>query len=307
LGASLVKLAMRVGVDEHGVDLWTRPPRSLSDDEARELEAALDTITRFQNEYEIYQLVVLAWGEFMEVRDKASELLSRHTGILHVQRLQLNRVCLNFIATAKASIEHMATSLSHRHGADSKELQEFEGATNAAYDSSFAYRLLDKLRNYVIHYALPIRGIHSSTFRESAEAEGANILRVVFSRDALLNARSFWTKKVREDLEAAPAEIDVMATCEEYYLSVLALGDVRFSIDRTEIAVAIAVIEKYEQELSAPPAAWLCLVPDNFGSHTGELKLRPLPRGFCASVRSALAANTLQAMVETSVANRQQF
>ncbi|MDP9111308.1 MAG: hypothetical protein M3M96_06730, partial [Candidatus Eremiobacteraeota bacterium] len=259
-----------------------------------------------ENDYEIYRLVVLAWGELLEVRDKASELLARHQGILHIQRLQLNRVYLNFVATAKASIEHMGISLGRRFGKDSSQRKEFERVINAAYDSSSAYRLLDKLRNYVIHYALPIRGIHSSTFQATRESEPENTLRVVFSREVFL-AAEFWSARVRADLKAGPAEIDAIATGQEYYLSVLAIADARFSYDHADAAAAVVVIERYENELRAPLHVWIALVPDEFGSHTGEIRLRPIPRGFCAAVRDAVAANTLQAMIETSLVNRQVF
>lgn len=290
----------------HGEDRWT-PHRHLADDEHDRLTAAIRTLTEFQHESEIFQLVVLGWGEFQEVLQTASDNLGKRTGIIHIEKLRLNRVLLNLIASTKAFVDHTTCILSRRYGSESEQAKRFDRARRVTYDSSFAYRFYDKLRNYVIHQELPITGLHSTTTQDSPEAAPRNELRVTLSRDRLLEARDAWSAKVRSDIEAAAAEIDVPSTCQDLLTSVLSLADVRFAIERAKVESAVFILEALENELTAERETIICIVPDNFGNHSAGLKVRPIPRGLVAALRSALAEESLMGMVEASLKNPTMF
>jgi hypothetical protein len=70
--------------------------------------------------------------------------------------LNLNRYIMNLLTAVRTFLDHTERNLTHRHGKDSEQFQAFKKATAEAYDSSFAYRFLYKLRNYVQHRGMPI-------------------------------------------------------------------------------------------------------------------------------------------------------
>jgi len=122
--------------------------------------------------------------------------------------LEINRQALNFLSSVRTYIDHHGTSISRRHGTASQNLKRYEQYCSDAYDSSFAYRFLYKLRDYSQHCGLPINSIHlSDSLSPGNIAERVHSLEVGIHRDRIL--QDFNWKALKAEVAAQPPTIDV--------------------------------------------------------------------------------------------------
>ena len=61
----------------------------------------------------------------------------------------------NVLDSVRLFLDHTTTRLARLHGSDSEQLDRFKGSCAAVFDSSPAYRLAYKLRDFVTHVGLP--------------------------------------------------------------------------------------------------------------------------------------------------------
>jgi hypothetical protein len=110
-------------------------------------------------------------------------------------KLDMSRHIMNLLSSVRTALDQTECNLKRRYSAESERYRAFERATNRAYDGSFAYRFLYKLRNFVQHCGLPIGRIGVET-RASESATSANdisqTLKIEFSRDSLLSDYDSW-------------------------------------------------------------------------------------------------------------------
>jgi hypothetical protein len=281
--------------------------RDIEDAEWQTIDAAMKRLNLFQHEYEIYHLVVLAWGELQEVRDRIVQRVANGTAKLDLEKLLLNRVLLNFISTGKAFVDHTRFALIRRYGEDSDQFKAYDEQRCATWDDSAAYRLIDGLRNYIVHRRLPIERLTTTVTQESPTAAVQASLDVVFSRDALLDDKS-WNSKIKADLRGGPEDIDALAVCEEYYFALVRLADYRFAVDRELVEGAVETIGILEAETGTGVDTGIVFVPDDFRIAPDiTFRLRRIERELARSVRSALAQRTLFGLFSDDVATKDGF
>jgi hypothetical protein len=129
---------------------------------------------------------------------------------------EINRRLLNDLSMVWSFLDLGAHRLSGRFGKDSDELAAFREATHRAYDSSFAYRFLDRLRNYAQHCGLPVGqfGLLEAVDRDAPSGVRVT-MEVQFARDQLLRESDMWNARVRKELEDGPPLIDVTSCVSE--------------------------------------------------------------------------------------------
>lgn len=127
--------------------------------------------------------------------------------------LEVNRALFNYLASVRLYLDHTGARLTRRYGDDGAPTRAFKAATAHAFDSTPAYRVLYKLRNYVQHVGMPVRGLAFSASADGGPGgpgTGAvtHTVAVGCDRQALLDSYDAWGK-ARADLEAMPATIDI--------------------------------------------------------------------------------------------------
>jgi hypothetical protein len=107
--------------------------------------------------------------------------------------------------TGKLFLDHSSHELSERFGKGSPEHDRFTRSTNWAFDHSVGYRIVSQLRNAFQHTGFPPISFNA---RRRA-SDGRYDLDVVVARDKLLAAFE-WKARVREDIEALPAQFPLL-------------------------------------------------------------------------------------------------
>lgn len=122
--------------------------------------------------------------------------------------LEINRQALNFLSSVRTYLDHHEASISRRHGQNSENLQCFHQYCSDAYDSSFSYRFLYKLRDYAQHCGLPISHIEfSDALSKEDPPKRVHSLAVGISRDHVL--RNFGWKGLTAEVASQSPIIDV--------------------------------------------------------------------------------------------------
>ena len=120
--------------------------------------------------------------------------------------LNMNRHIMNLLTTVRTALDQTEYNLKHRYGEESERWQTFKKATAQAYDSSFAYRFLYKLRNYVQHCGMPVGNMRFNMQCGEEPSQGiSQSLEFAFCRDSLLSSFDSWGTQVKSELESVPA------------------------------------------------------------------------------------------------------
>jgi hypothetical protein len=114
--------------------------------------------------------------------------------------VNLNRRLMNYLVSWRFCIDEIFKTVGATFGKNSQQYRSLEAMSRDIYDSSFAYRLIYNLRNYISHAAFPIRGVSVSY-----EA-GAIVPHLFMEATKLLEGTDKWQARVKKDL----AEMDTL-------------------------------------------------------------------------------------------------
>ncbi len=134
--------------------------------------------------------------------------------------LELNRLFLNFLASVRQFLDHTETRIKRRYANHPSVLSAFESETRKAFDSSFAYRFLYKLRNFGLHCGAPIGTVDIESSAIGASGITLHKLLVKFEPAQLLKDGHGTWGKVRRDLEMRRDPFDVEPLAKEAMQSV---------------------------------------------------------------------------------------
>jgi hypothetical protein len=206
--------------------------RKLGEEEYRQYAHDTATVLEFFFDYEQYELVRTAYGEYLHLRAKQADALANHVHLNEVLRskifLGVNRRLRSLLTEFRLFLDHTEAKLKRRYGHQSEQVHAFKAATSRQFDNSFAYRFVYGLRSYAIHEDLPINAISLSGGEGEFDPEDSdthNQLFVGVSRDALLTSSRGWRTDVKPGLEKLPPtfELDPLIKeamlCLEKYMS----------------------------------------------------------------------------------------
>lgn len=193
--------------------------RPLTDDEFATYEAAVQALRQFDRGQGGFGFLQQSHFEFekelstieAEVRVLGGEARNRSDISMRV-----NLRVLNFLSASRLYLDHTAYRLSRTYGKQSPEMMVFEEATKAAYDRSFAYRFLYKLRNFGQHCGMPVgHAALNSRLVDPPKLEAKHELQISFRTEELLaEDRAVWGQVARELEEVGP-ELDVAPLVRE--------------------------------------------------------------------------------------------
>ena len=128
----------------------------------------------------------------------------------------MNRLILNLLSSIRTYLDHTETRLKRDYGDSSEEYLLFKEETSKAYDNSFEYRFLYKLRNYSQHCGLPAGSAEITSFQDE-NLIWRDKMNVFFSRDKLISQYDGWGNLIKKDLLAMPENFDVLSLVDKMY------------------------------------------------------------------------------------------
>lgn len=136
-----------------------RAIRDLSEGEASAFRRAVAHLRMFDHSSLLLHLVQVAHSNLARVigRIDACDPLrdvAQWDEMLELE-FEFDGTLINFLTAFRTYLDHTGTRLHRQYGKDSPQARAYRAATVRAYDSSFAYRFMSKLRNYVQHAGFP--------------------------------------------------------------------------------------------------------------------------------------------------------
>jgi len=229
-----------IGIGRLGVARVVHQVRLLSDAEAEAYLADVRLLWKFERSREASYIVTANASSFLETV-RTIRGLNYATSIDNAVRarwgLEANRHLANFLTAFRLFDDHTRSRLSDAYGDGSRELADYVAMTKSAYDSSAAYRILWKLRNFVQHVGFAVQGVAYGASNERAALPGAYLCDVVARRGHLLLRSDDWGS-AHADVEALPDAFPLDPMVEEVASTVRRLDtDIR---ERERPAIAAA-------------------------------------------------------------------
>lgn len=187
--------------------------RKMTAGEYAEFLKADDRLSRFSEDqekigllrdtYEDYKATVESHARQLEARKhpiSVAEVAAQNNRSYH----QINTRVRSVLSEITTFLNYAEGYLKREYGKDSDQFKAFKKRTNIEYDASASYRFIYQLRNYAIHFDVPINAMHSEDGeRDPSTGEFRKVVRVEVDRDKLLNSGYDW-RKVRPDIESFP-------------------------------------------------------------------------------------------------------
>ena len=200
--------------------------RAISDSEFEEFEKHRIKLEEFYRSEELFFCLARNYEDYQNAIIKYLSGYIKDSYLDYVLArtiyMDLNRLILNLLASARMFLDHTEYSLKGKYGKTSKEFNDFKKMCSYKYDTNFSYRFLYRLRNFAQHCGMPVGRIQFSSFQDreegskSYEAEYSNLnllskhtLSIFFDRNKLLESFDGWGKNVKQELESMGQDIEV--------------------------------------------------------------------------------------------------
>jgi hypothetical protein len=189
--------------------------KELSKQEYDEYTKAKTRLMLFSRDQRLFEVVRMNYYDLQNALKKYQEEYIQNPSMdflrMESMYLDLNRLILNYLSTARAFVDQSRHNISTRCGEDSQRYKNFEKACSIAYDGCFSYRFLDKLRNYVQHCGMPLGKLSLRSWEiDPTSKKIGHELQVMFNRDELLAAKFDWTSRLKKELQEQSTEFEVM-------------------------------------------------------------------------------------------------
>ena len=145
---------------------------------------------------------------YEELQNYLKSLLSPQLGDTHEEKLNLDRLLLNYLTCAYTIREHFNVSFQRRFRKDAKKQKEFSDFKDRLYKQSWGFAFFTDYRNYVQHCGLGI-GLYRRTVSKTSV-----ILKIQCDARVLLKDTSVWKAS---KLDAKKGKIDLIDLLQEYH------------------------------------------------------------------------------------------
>lgn len=189
-----------------------------------EYTEAIECRTRLLEVYLVEERFDVVLGNYEEFEAEILRLALQHSlrfdsamGGLPEQRRTLTRRVLNLLASCRYYHDQLQHSFSVILGRGSQLALDVGRKQSSHYDSSFAYRLMEELRNVLQHFIDPIRSISANHQRTSLgkDSQLACTVTPQIEKSILLEDRTI-RRKLGAELEGHPDRIDIKPPIREY-------------------------------------------------------------------------------------------
>ena len=125
-------------------------------------------------------------------------------------QLHANLCVLNYLTSVRTFLDHTETRLKRTYGAQSPQYGRFRDARTREYETSFSYRFVYKLRNYVQHCGLPLAAITFAAEVVDRESGKASFkIELNLDRDSLLSDYHEWGSQLTSEIKALQRKFDI--------------------------------------------------------------------------------------------------
>lgn len=197
--------------------------REISEDEIHFLSSLGGHVHKYFHLKEIYQMAIDSGEELSEYLVGLKSITDNKGKEIH---LKGNRLIANYCYFIGMFIDYVEKTLSS-YGKREKEL--FRTYSSHLYDTSFEYRFIVRLRNYITHYAFPF-SIVNKTFDGTTLKMG---------KRHLLDFKKWNT--VRDDIERLDEEINFFPFIHPMNINLTAM------LLKIQYIIAPYVLDKYEE------------------------------------------------------------
>lgn len=187
--------------------------RSMNQQEFLEFKSALQEFVEFASHLALFRICERNFLELSNTyrgfRDEFFSSLQMDSVINDKILDEINRLFMNYLASFRTVLDHFQTRYTRiDEQIGSGFLASFKTITSNAFDTSFAYRFLSKLRNYVQHCGLPAEGVATEVLPQSDGSQHATF-GIYLERDSLLAKFDDWGK-VKPELESQLERIEIL-------------------------------------------------------------------------------------------------
>ncbi|PCJ89654.1 MAG: hypothetical protein COA57_01170, partial [Flavobacteriales bacterium] len=192
--------------------------RELTKEEYDRYVNHIQTLTKYSTNQHLFKIVELNYTDFITKLNDYLEIYNESPGADMAEfehlYLDLNRYILNILSSVRTFLDHSETRLKREYGAESEEYKLFKLETSQAYDNNFAYRFLEKLRNFAQHCGLPSGNVEITS---SGDENGntVNKLTLFFDRENLLSRFDRWGNPVKSELSELEEKFEVVPLIKE--------------------------------------------------------------------------------------------
>ena len=207
--------------------------RDLSEEEYQSFRSSRNVISDHISIEGLFRLVDDNYGELCEtsrawIESYAANSIHSRISAEGLTNL-MNRRLLNLLSSARTFLDHTSHRLVEIHGKGSELPDSFGKLRREAFDRTFSYRLMEKLRNFAQHRGFPLRCSITRIGNQDDSVRQVS-LKLTFHRDELLADKDGWGS-VRQDLAAQPPEFEASPHIWTY---VKELGTIYESIARMD-------------------------------------------------------------------------
>lgn len=195
-------------------DLKKHEIRPIAVEEFDKIINAEQNLGELQESIWRYQILELNHKSYANTINFAMKRFVKRTMIdtteMNSMAININKAIINYLFAVRTFLDHSETNLKKQFGKESQEVINFKKATFHAKETSFAYRFLYKLRNYVQHCGMPLSALSLGTHVDPNSKNQAYFhILLKLNRDFLLNNYDSWGSKLKEEIKKLPNEFDI--------------------------------------------------------------------------------------------------
>lgn len=221
-----------------------------------------------------------------------------------IVRREIDRKLINLLSVCRLYFDQISHLINDTFGPNSSEEKRISVKRSELYDRSFAYRILEALRNFVQHRALPVENFAFNRHRVE-DGEGVLWETSIIPRlsAAVLEADGGFKKSVLNELKEHGGLVDIRPLVREYISLIFEVHQLVRELVATRVSQALPVLESYLVRF--PEAAFLEAVEkDGRGKHIQRV---PLFREFLDHYRHLTKKfQTMKLLAQSYVSSRQE-
>jgi hypothetical protein len=173
--------------------------------EALSIEEKFDILSENYFEFERDLLEITLRNSMFSGRDWSSS-----KGEIHL----IDRRIINLLTTSRLYLDQLLHHVSSIYGKASSEMASLENKISAEYDSTFGYRVLDAMRNFVQHRDLPVFLLQLGASRKDSPTKSKRTITPNLNVGRLKEDKRFKHSIIKE-LETLGEDIDLKPIVRE--------------------------------------------------------------------------------------------
>jgi hypothetical protein len=150
----------------------------------------------------------------------------------HANRILLNRRLVNLLGSCTAYRDCALSSIGSLLPEQPTAIELLKSALRSHYDGNLAYRVMDAMRNFVLHHGFPVHKVSYSLAVHETEPRNRISNNISFFASALQLREGKFKTKILNELEAIDDAVDLKPLVRDYVQCLLTThGELRTKLD----------------------------------------------------------------------------